>query len=280
MLRFSTTQLASYFSKVKHLPVNHVRPRHLAPRRPHRASPIANKVRPEAIKNTEDQRRGIEWYNRTRNRKEYRHWPFIRMSDDPIRKHKNPEDLPSRSFSVLDSNSEAGKPLWDYYKESSRDYKTDLTCPPSLMSEFISVFTAKVWNETTVGDYLKKAEAAGYTDIASIASPRSTFLAWNRKTSTMPHYLAIHAHMCAADIRLYNSRRAYRQKLQKQAVLRNIEMERYFALPYLHSKENVDVPSSPQPVGVYPEGEYLFTRAKKRYVHVIQKGKYTTDYQQ
>lgn len=277
MIRLTPPQLKSYFAKVKHLPVNHVRPRFLAPRRPHRASPFANKVRPEAIKNTEDQHRGIEWYNRTRNRKEYRHWPFIKMSDDPIRHHKNPEDLPSRSFSVNDEQCQAGRPLWNYYNETSRDYKTATTCPASFMSDFISVFTAKVWNKDTIVEYLKKAEAAGYPDIASIADPHRRFLSWNKKTNTMPHYLAIHATMCAKDISLYNMRRAYRQKMQTQAVLRTVEMERYFALPYLHTKENVEVPAQPQPLGVFPEGEYLYSRAAKKYVHAIQGGRYTSD---
>lgn len=271
MLR-SSVPLLDYFGKVRHLPVNHVRPRHLAARRPHRASPFANKMRPSAIANTEDQRRGIDWYNRIRKRKEYRHWPFIKNSDDLMRRHKNPEDAPSRAFSVFDSKTcLSGKPLWNYYKETSRDYRTDVSCPANYMAEFISVFTAKVWSKQTIAGFLKKAEANGFKTIANIVDDGRAFFLWNRKTNAMPHYLAVHALMCATDIKEHEARRAHRQKMQQSAVLRTSLMGRYYALPYLRVKENASVPvAQRQPVGVYPEGEYLYTRAAKLYAHPIQ----------
>lgn len=271
MLRLTQTALMrSYFKKVKFAPVNHARPRWLPPRRPHRGTPSANKIDPEDIKNVEDQRRGLDWYKRIKKRGEYRHWPFVKTRDDGLRRHKDPDDAPSRSFSVKDAKCKAGTPLYDYYANTHRDYQIHPSCPPAHMAECIALFTAKVWSKAEVSAYLTNIfEKSNFKSIEEIAKSPGQLARWNKTSAAVPSGLLAHAILCAKDIVRYNTLRDFRIQKQKEGILRTRTMERYFALPYLHKGANAEVPKKQQPLGVYPEGEYYTMREKKKYYHPL-----------
>eukprot|EP00744_Colponema_vietnamica_P024159 GILI01035180.1.p1 GENE.GILI01035180.1~~GILI01035180.1.p1 ORF type:complete len:278 (-),score=29.07 GILI01035180.1:71-904(-) len=275
MLRTSHLHLANYYRTVQAAPINKVRERWLPPRRPHRGTSIANKTRAEDIKNTEDTRRGVDWYNRIRGRKEYLHWPFIKMTDDPIRRHQDPDRMPSRAFSLLDTQCNSGVPLWNYYEETGRDYQISMDAPTPYLAKFIALYTAKVWSESEIEQYLSKlvSSDAQFATIGGIVANSEALAEHNDNIGCLPAGLLAHVMMCARDIETYNTRKAYRHKMQRSGVLRTNDMERYFALPYLTiGGQAASVPvAHKQPFGVYPEGEYLTTRAVKRYNHPIQR---------
>ncbi|PWV05992.1 hypothetical protein C3747_121g17 [Trypanosoma cruzi] len=87
------------------------------PKLPHARSPLANKP-PEEYGNTWDPRSGVDWYYRMRHRGAYRHWPWARWSDDPVRHHR--ETPFNRTFSHNSHGSNDGVPLWNYYAEVGR----------------------------------------------------------------------------------------------------------------------------------------------------------------
>eukprot|EP00758_Cryptobia_borreli_P018710 Tbor_TRINITY_DN732_c0_g1::TRINITY_DN732_c0_g1_i1::g.3345::m.3345 len=266
--------MSSYFRRNPWAPVAEHRRRWLTPQRAHRRTATANKFNPLEYKNTDDQRVGYDWFCREKRRGLYRHWPWVRMSDDLLREHVDPSSLPSRAFSVRYEKAkqdQIGEPLWNYYEETGRDYEMGDHCPLHLMAPFINVFAGKIWNLTEIESKLKLLESKGnWPTIGDIASDLGGFESWNEKTGTLPMGLVSHIKMLAVDIVTQNSRKAYRIQKHKEGVLRDRHMSRYFTLPYMRSGPAVPV-ALKQPVGVYPSGDFLMMNdPKKIKVHPLQ----------
>lgn len=158
------------------------RARYLPPKTPYVRSPLANKS-PEHYHEIWDPHSGIDWYNRLRHRGAYRHWPWAKWSDDPIRFHEDQtcrrtlsalEDEPpsydkeSVPTSKVDSShrqkyshptpmahSNAGAPLFDYYAEAEEAYHGIYpACPLEALTRIIHPYVRTVWATKTVSQFL------------------------------------------------------------------------------------------------------------------------------
>lgn len=280
MLRTSCVALgrsSNYARRNPHLPANEFKPRYEPMKRPNRRSALANKNDPTEYKNTDDQRVGVEWYHRLKGRGLYRHWPWVRMNDDPIRHHKDPDAAPSRSFSVLDDKPQNGVPIWNYYEETGRDYATSNVCPAHYMAPFIALFAGTTWSQTQIEESLKLLEPQWPT-IFDVADNLEAINRWNEVSNALPYGLLRHVELCSIDVVLQNDRKEYRNQQHDASVLRTPDMDRYFALPYTTGPS---VPTTlQQPVGVYPEGRYSTMNGNVVRIHALQApAKYLDDSQ-
>lgn len=154
------------------------RARYLPPKTPYVRSPLANKD-PEQYYDTWNPHSGIEWYNRLRHRGAYRHWPWARWSDDPIRFHEDPtcrrtlsaaldEGYPSTggdgregkaphvAASVNEpAHANACVPLWDYYAQVGQAYHgITAHSPLEALAEVIHPYVRQVWPRSVVHYFL------------------------------------------------------------------------------------------------------------------------------
>lgn len=227
--------------------------RYLPPKRPHARTPLANKM-PEEYGNTWDLRNGVEWYYRMRKRNHFRHWPWARWSDDPIRQH---EDMAHRrTLSVKSSAANEGLPEWNYYKEVGQDYDVPSHFPLTYVASFIHQYTGRLWSCEQITEYLQCIQdTTGLRSIADVADNLGVLGAWEREhASRVPRGLIQHVALVTRDVVDLNGRKAFRKKQQESGVLRTREMERYYALPHLRG------PAIPvvheQPPGQYPVSRY------------------------
>ncbi|KAG8339642.1 hypothetical protein ERJ75_001643500 [Trypanosoma vivax] len=230
------------------------RARYLPPKLAHARSPLANKM-PEEYGNTWDPRTGIEWYHRLRRRGAYRHWPWARWTDDPVRHHR--ETAYQRTFSAADAEANEGVPLWDYYAEVGQEYATPDHFPLKYMAPFIHQYTSKVWSRDEIERHLQViAEKTGLHTIRAVADGRKRLFEWNeREMGVVPHGLVEHADMLAQDIVLQNRKKEFRRKSHENGILRTSTMERYYALP--HMRTGPAMPSKlSQPSGKFPWGKF------------------------
>lgn len=280
--------------------------RYLPPKTPYVRSPLANKE-PEEYGNTWDPHIGIEWYNRLRQRGAYRHWPWVRWSDDPIRQHHDPTCR--RTLSCRQEASNECTPQWDYYAEVGRAYDVDPTDPITTVGTFIYPFVARVWCRSAVEEFLRAvASATGATSIIQVHEREREILAWAERglsaipmsrhspppaedsshtglparsaahiaaeTETeeercVPKGFVQHLILVCRDIVLQHKRKQFRVLQHTQgAVLRTREMERYYALPY-----TVRGPAMPeelaQPDGLYPWGKYTQMNDDRLQIHPL-----------
>lgn len=257
----------SYARRNPHLPANEFKPRYRAATKPQRRSALANKEDPLDFKDTHDQRVGIDWYHRIRGRGLYAHWPWVRMSDDPVRLHKDPDAAPSRSLSALEDKPQNGVPLWDYYCETGRDYATANVCPAHYMAPLIALFAGTTWSEATIEAMLKLLEPQWPT-IGDVANNIDAVNAWNEVSGALPYGLLRHIELCSVDIVLQNDRKAFRTERHDASELRTLDMERYYAMPYTQGPA---VPTTlKQPEGVYPVGRYSSMNGGTVRAHPLQ----------
>ncbi len=117
----------------------------------------------------------LEWRNKWVGVDGWENWPFVDWRDDPVRSHKS-EIQPSRTISALTPNPVVGKPLWNHYQESSRDYRVQSHAPLVLLVPFLNTICGKVWSPTEMGQYLQLLDEEGWNTIqdvhASIANVR------------------------------------------------------------------------------------------------------------
>lgn len=173
---------AGYQNRVMVCAHRRQRARYLPPKTPYVRSPLANKS-PEHYHETWDPHSGIEWYNRLRHRGAYRHWPWAKWTDDPIRFHE--DQTCRRTFSALDDaplsygkesaalsdvdgchgrkypsptptvHSNAGAPLFDYYAEVGEAYHgISPSCPLEALAQIIHPYVRAVWTKEAVRRFL------------------------------------------------------------------------------------------------------------------------------
>lgn len=248
--------------------------RYLAPRNAHVRSPLANKS-PEEYGRTWDPRTGVEWHNRLRNRNHYRHWPWARWTDDPIRHHR-----PTGSWRTVSATQQGcydGLPEWDYYAEVGQDYHTPVHFPLSFTAPFILQYTAKCWTRETLTGYLETIQAnSGICTIADAAArPDELYTWWSTSAmASIPLGVLQHVELLSKDMVLQARKKAFRHQQQQRGILRTADMERYYALPPLRG------PAMPvqlaQPSGAYPTGKYTYMMADTP-IHPLQQpdGRYT-----
>ncbi|EKF33325.1 hypothetical protein MOQ_002812 [Trypanosoma cruzi marinkellei] len=224
------------------------------PKLPHARSPLANKS-PEEYGNTWDPRSGVDWYYRMRHRGAYRHWPWARWSDDPVRHHR--EAPFNRTFSHNSHGSNDGVPLWNYYAEVGQEYNTPSHFPLHYMAPFIHQYTGKVWSRNDIERHLKLIEErTGLLSIQDVHDNLPRLQEWGEvEMGTVPHGLLQHVEMLANDIVLQNRKKGFRRKLHENGVLRTSTMERYYALPHLRSGPPMPT-TLQQPSGAFPWGKY------------------------
>lgn len=244
------------------------RARYLPPKLAHARSPLANKQAEEYC-NTWDPRTGVEWYYRMRKRNAYRHWPWARWSDDPIRHHK--EAPYNRTFSVISKKSNDGVPLWNYYAEVGQEYSTPSHFPLCYMATFIHQYTGKVWALNDIERYLEIiAERTGLSSINAVYNNLSFLREWGEvEADVVPHGLIQHVAMLAEDIVLQNEKKEFRKKLHENGILRTATMERYYSLPHLRTGPAIPT-TLKQPSGAFPWGKYTMM-LEKTSIHSLHR---------
>ncbi|KEG14328.1 hypothetical protein DQ04_00521130 [Trypanosoma grayi] len=242
--------------------------RYLPPKLAHTRSPLANKS-PEEYGNTWDPRTGVEWYYRMRRRNAYRHWPWARWTDDPVRHHR--ETACNRTFSAASDGPNDGVPLWDYYAEVGQEYTTPSHFPLHYMAPFIHQYTGKVWPRNEIEHYLKVIEQrTGLRSIESLHEDLPRLREWGETEMGMvPHGLLQHVEMLAREIVSQNEKKAFRKKMHENGILRTATMERYYALPHLRSGPSMPI-ALKQPSGEYPWGKYTRMLGDER-IHPLQR---------
>ncbi|KAG5496289.1 hypothetical protein JKF63_02590 [Porcisia hertigi] len=228
--------------------------RYLAPKNAHVRSPLANKM-PEEYSNTWDPRSGVEWHNRMRNRNHYRHWPWARWTDDPVRFHQ--DSVCRRTVSAASASANNGAPEWDYYVEVGQEYETPSHFPLFYTAPFIYQYTARCWSREALQSYLEHiAQKSGVRTIADVVTMQEALYTWWHRNAmdAVPLGVLQHLELVCRDIVAQNTRKSYRTEQHQLGILRTREMERYYALPYLRG------PAMPvqlaQPPGEYPHGKY------------------------
>ncbi|EPY31117.1 hypothetical protein STCU_03614 [Strigomonas culicis] len=242
------------------------RARYLAPKAAHVRSPLAHK-QPEEYAQNWDIRSGVEWHNRLRRRGHYRHWPWARWVDDPVRFHE--DTTHRRLFAATDAAANEGLPEWNYYAEVGQDYRTPAHFPLRYTAPFIHLYTNKLWSLEVLEGYLDKvAEGTGLHTIEAVAADVPALRRWGERQAgaLVPRGVLRHVELVTADVVLYNHKLQHRREQHEQgAVLRTAEMERYYALPYLRG------PAMPttlaQAEGMYPYGKYTYI--ERRWVGLI-----------
>lgn len=307
MLPFTSTAVclrraSGYHNRVVVFAHRRNKARYLAPKTPYKRTPLANK-NPESYHETWDPRSGIEWYNRMRHRGAYRHWPWATWSDDPIRFHQ--KTIVHRPISKKDdaNNSGDATPLWDYYREVGQAY--DISDPETTsiqtLGTYMHPYVRHLWSRERIAQFLKtiEEEVKEAHSVASVAKHPESLLGWLdalesqregdtpsecEESSRPPKAFMQHVVLLCADVVLYHSKLQHRaREHQERGVLRTREMEKYFALPYLHvlpdtpySEETkgaavgvrglehpmVGIPAMPvrleQASGQYPWGKYTY----------------------
>lgn len=282
LLRVTPPLLASrgsgYHNRVMVYAHRRQRAFYLSPKKAHKQDPTMNKP-VEEYGNTWDPRSGIEWYYRMRQRNHYRHWPWARWTDDPVRFH---EDFTHRrTFSALAGSTNEGMPEWNYYEEVGQEYNTPSHFPLAYVAPFIHQYTGKLWSPEQLEAFLETiATCTGLRTIEDAAKNPSVLRAFGGNqhavqqqlkvtsankaplptaSGTVPLGLLAHVELVTKDIVDQNARRAYRQEQQCGGVLRTREMVRYYALPYMRRG-----PAMPQllaqPSGEYPWGKYTYIK--------------------
>lgn len=242
--------------------------RYLAPKNAHVRSPLAHKV-PEEYGNTWDPRSGVEWHNRMRNRNHYRHWPWARWTDDPVRFHQ--DSVCRRTVSASSTAANNGTPEWDYYGEVGQAYETPSHFPLSYTAPFIYQYTARCWSREDLQSYLERIEqSSSLRTIADVVSRREALYTWwhSAGMNVIPLGVLQHLELVSRDIVAQNARKSYRNQQHERGILRTPEMERYYALPHLRG------PSMPvklaQPSGKYPSGKFT-QMVEDVAIHPLQK---------
>lgn len=241
--------------------------RYLAPNKPHSHSPTANKS-PEEYGNTWDPRSGIDWYNRMHKRNHYRHWPWARWEDDPVRQHEDPTSR--RTFSALCAAANDGLPEFDYYQEVGQDYATPSHFPLTYVAPFIHQYTGKVWSRPKLVGYLEVIQTGtGLRSIEAVAQDLPLLRQWGQEQGgAVPLGVLLHVELVVLDIVRYNQRKHHRKVMHEGGVLRDRDMVRYYALPHLRG---VAMPVKlRQPGGAYPWGRYTYIRDSVE-VHPLQR---------
>lgn len=204
-----------------------------------------------------------------RRRNAYRHWPWARWTDDPVRKHK--EVSYNRTFSRASDKSNDGVPLWNYYAEVGQEYNTPSHFPLHYMAPFIHQYTGKVWSKNDIERYLKVIEErSGLLSIQAAHDDLPRLLEWGEsEMGVVPHGLIQHVEMLAGEIVLENKKKAFRKKMQEAGILRTPTMERYYALPHLRTGPAMPV-AFKQPSGAFPWGKYS-QMLERTNIHPLQK---------
>jgi len=240
--------------------------RYLAPKNPHVRSPLANKT-PEEYGNNWDPRTGVEWYYRMRHRNHYRHWPWAKWNDDPVRQHQ--DNTHRRTFHVATGAANQGQPEWNYYKEVGQEYRTPSHFPLPYVAPFIHQYTSKVWSLPTITDHLTAiAERTGLRSIEEAARGGEKLQKLAASADDIPRGLLHHLQLVVEDVVLQNGRKTYRQTQHEKGVLRTREMVRYYALPYLKGAAMPETLA--QPSGAYPWGRYTYMDGSVR-IHPLQR---------
>lgn len=264
------SRAAGYHNRVMVYAHRRGRASYLAPKKAHKQDPTANKPT-EEYGNTWDPRSGIEWYYRMRNRNHYRHWPWARWTDDPVRFHEDPTNR--RTFSALGGALNEGFPEWNYYEEVGQAYETPSHFPLSYAGPFIHQYTGKVWTTQQLESSIAAvAQGTGLTTIADVAANKAGLRAWGQRqsgSSSVPLGLLLHLELVCEDIVQQNARTVYRAEQQQAGVLRTREMARYYALPRMRVG-----PAMPQaleqPSGEYPWGRHTYAKDPVDY-HPLQQ---------
>ncbi|EAN80496.1 hypothetical protein, conserved [Trypanosoma brucei brucei TREU927] len=227
---------------------------YLPPKLAHARSPLANKS-PDEYGNTWDPRTGVEWYHRLRRRGAYRHWPWARWNDDPVRQHQ--ELSCRRTFSAAVTGANEGVPLWNYYAEVGQEYGLPSHFPLSFMAPFIHQYTSRAWSRKEIERHLKVVEErTGLRTIQQACDATSELLEWGEEEmGVVPHGLLQHVVMLAEDIVLQNKKKAYRKAAHERGILRTTTMERYYALPHLRTGPPMPT-TLEQPSGEFPWGKF------------------------
>lgn len=213
-------------------------------------NPTAGKT-PDEYKDTWDQRTGVEWYHKRHKRNMFRHWPWAKWNDDPIRRHKSPAC--GRTFSVLCEGTNDGAPEWNYYKEVGEDYRVPSHYPTATMAVFLHTYCGKSWSVAETKDMLRRVQEK-FSTIESVATVPGDVEAWNIKANAVPTTFLQHVLYLAEDMVLLNKKKEYRREQHRKGVLRTISMERYYALPYL---QGAAMPTTLEQVpGKYYEGKF------------------------
>ncbi|CCD12317.1 unnamed protein product [Trypanosoma congolense IL3000] len=241
---------------------------YLPPKLAHARSPLANKS-PEEYGNTWDPRSGVEWYHRLRHRGAYRHWPWARWTDDPVRHHR--EAAGRRTFSMLEAGGNEGVPLWNYYAEVGQEYGIPSHFPLHYVATFIHQYTSKVWSEEEIERQLKLIEErTGLRTIQQVSDALPQLLKWgDEEMGSVSHGLLQHVAMLAGDIVLHNRKKAFRKEAHERGILRTIAMERYYALPHLRSGPAMPT-TLEQPSGEFPRGKFT-TMVGGTHIHPLHK---------
>ncbi|KAK7198151.1 hypothetical protein NESM_000771700 [Novymonas esmeraldas] len=258
MLRRTPVSLGSkakgYMNRVMVYAHRRRKARYLAPHNAHVRSPLANK-QPEEYANTWDPRSGVEWHYRLRRRNHFRHWPWARWSDDPVRLHQ--DTVCRRTVSAARTAANDGTPEWNYYAEVGQAYETPSHFPLSYTAPFIYQYTAKCWSLEELRSSLERVEQnSGLRTIADVASGSETLYTWwhHAAMDAIPLGLLQHLELVSRDIVAHNTRTTYRAEQHERGVLRTRDMERYYALPHLRG------PAMPveltQASGAYPKGKF------------------------
>lgn len=189
------------------------RARYLPPKTPYVRSPLANKT-PDHYHETWDPHSGIEWYNRLRHRGAYRHWPWAKWSDDPIRFHEDPtcrrtlsalngclpygeEDregnvAPQTSGPLVNgpAHLNAGSPLWDYYSEVGEAYHgITANSPLEALTQVIHPYVRHIWPKDVVRQFLLTIERGAKLSVKTIGdvlTGESALLDWASKGGIIP----------------------------------------------------------------------------------------------
>ncbi|KPI83679.1 hypothetical protein ABL78_7273 [Leptomonas seymouri] len=242
--------------------------RYLAPKAAHVRSPLANK-KPEEYGNTWDPRSGVEWHNRMRHRGHFKHWPWARWTDDPIRFHQ--DSVCRRTVSAANAAANEGSPEWNYYAEVGRAYETPSHFPLSYTAPFIYQYTSRCWTRQDLQGYLDRIEQeSGLRTIIDAAAKQDVLYSWWQRSAmeAIPLGVLQHLVLVATDIVQQNERKAFRVQQHERGVLRTREMVRYYALPHLHG------PAMPvalaQPSGEYPMGKFTHMNGDVK-IHPLQR---------
>eukprot|EP00796_Vickermania_ingenoplastis_P001562 gene1562-946_t len=259
--------------------------RYLAPKNPFVRSPLANKS-PEEYGETWNPRSGIEWYNRLRQRGAYRHWPWAKWSDDPVRFHE--DETSRRTISALHETSNECLPLWDYYAEVGMDYRTSSDAPLAEVGDFIQPYVGSIWGRPTITRFLETIKTQlGIHTVEEAAAKADVLLEWAEDqfldgppsassgtaaspSPVVPKGFVQHVVLVCRNVVLCNQKKAFRATQHtEKSVLRTRDMERYYTLPYLNGP---DMPRSrAQASGAYPWGKYtMMNDLKGISIHPLQ----------
>eukprot|EP00759_Apiculatamorpha_spiralis_P008953 PhF_6_TR1589/c0_g1_i1/m.2882 len=201
------------------------------PRTPYaRGNPMANK-RPEEYPTSANYgftKMGLDWCEKVQRRGRFHKWPGVGWNDDPLNRNA---PVVNYSFSAKQHNPLLGEPKWNMYVTDHQDFRMNEKTYVTNLGSVLKVYVGSVWGSAKVASWLDIISKQYKTvqDVVALGPDFDNSF----PADVIPKNFLRHVSLLSHAIIEQTEIKRNRLQLHKQGVLRTLEGERYFALPFM-----------------------------------------------